>query len=200
MSKHALKAGDKVSFLNETGGGVVLRLLSRNRALIRTDDGFELEVAVKELVHVAKGVDEAFYRVNDQQLRDAKAGDVMSDRMARDRRKGGSLRKAATSDRRVEDDVMEVDLHLHELIDDERHLTDGEKLEHQLRYFERMLNTAIGTGKRKLIVIHGVGEGRLRDEVRKTLGFYDVVRFHDANPRHYGYGATEVEILRHRTY
>ena len=58
------------------------------------------------------------------------------------------------------------------------------------------LNAAIRDGKKKLIVIHGVGEGILREEVRKVLQFYDNVQFHDADMRKYGVGATEVIILR----
>lgn len=197
MSKRVLKVGDKVSFLNETGGGVVLRLLSHNRALVRTDDGFELEQAMKELVPVERGVAEVLYQVNDEQLRNAAANDVMSDRMERDRRKGGSLRKAGAGDKRTDDKVMEVDLHLHELVHDEQHLNDGEKLEYQLRYFERMLNTAIREKKHTLIAIHGVGEGRLREEVRKVLEYYSDLQFRDADPRRYGYGATEVILFRH---
>ena len=197
MGGSAIKVGGKVRFLNEVGGGVVLQLLSHARALVRTDDGFELEVPLKALVPATQGVGDVVYDLKDHHVRTVIENDLMSDRMAADRKKGGSLKRAKQGDRSADDSVMEIDLHLHELVDDERHLGEGEKLEYQLRYFERMLNTAIRTGKRKLIVIHGVGEGRLRDEVRRVLDHYDVVRFHDANPRQYGYGATEVEILRH---
>jgi DNA-nicking Smr family endonuclease len=62
----------------------------------------------------------------------------------------------------------------------------------------RALYGAIRDGKRKLIVIHGVGEGILREEVRRMLQYYDGVQFHDADMRRYGTGATEVLILRHR--
>lgn len=197
MSAPAINVGGKVRFLNEVGGGLVLRLVGNDRAMVRTDEGFEIEMALKELVAATQGVDEVTYELKDHHVRSVIENDLMDDRMAADRKKGGSLKRAKQGDRSANDSVMEIDLHLHELVDDERRLSDGEKLEYQLRYFERMLNTAIRTGKRKMIVIHGVGEGRLRDEVRKTLGYYDVVRFHDANPRQYGYGATEVEILRH---
>lgn len=197
MSAPAINVGGKVRFLNEVGGGLVLRLVGNDRAMVRTDEGFEIEMALKELVAATQGVDEVTYELKDHHVRSVIENDLMDDRMAADRKKGGSLKRAKQGDRSADDSVMEIDLHLHELVDDERRLSDGEKLEYQLRYFERMLNTAIRTGKRKMIVIHGVGEGRLRDEVRKTLGYYDVVRFHDANPRQYGYGATEVEILRH---
>ncbi|MGV3637348.1 MAG: Smr/MutS family protein, partial [Flavobacteriales bacterium] len=114
----------------------------------------------------------------------------------RQRRKGDS-RPGKTPKRPEDNSVAEVDLHLHELVDDETKLSQGEKLKYQLAYFERALEAAIRDGKRKLIVIHGVGEGVLREEVRRMLQYYDSVRFHDANMARYGSGATEVEILRH---
>ena len=60
------------------------------------------------------------------------------------------------------------------------------------------MESAIRNGKRKLIVIHGVGEGVLREEVRRMLQYYDTVQFHDADMRRYGVGATEVIIHRTR--
>ncbi len=195
--RSAIKAGDQVAFLNEAGGGTVLRLLGHDRCVVRTGDGFELEAAMGELVRVDTAVDEVLYGLTDEQLRDVAANDRRDERMASDRERGGSLRKAKSGDRRADAGTMEVDLHLHEIVEDERGLSDGEKLNEQLRYFERMLNTAIRERKQRMIVIHGVGEGRLREEVRKLLGYYDLVRFDDADPRRYGYGATEVTILRH---
>ena len=81
-------------------------------------------------------------------------------------------------------------------MEDESRLSQDEKLNYQLAYFERALEGAIRDGKRKLIVIHGVGEGVLREEVRKVLQYYETVQFHDADPRRYGSGATEVLIHR----
>ncbi len=44
------KKGDKVSFLNEIGGGVVNRVDDRGSIYVLTDDGFEIPVTEKELV------------------------------------------------------------------------------------------------------------------------------------------------------
>jgi dsDNA-specific endonuclease/ATPase MutS2 len=105
---------------------------------------------------------------------------------------------AGTAPKPVADpQTVEVDLHLHKLVEDESKLSDGEKLSFQLDFFERRLNTAIRERKKRVIVIHGVGEGVLREEVRKTLQFYEGVRFDDADPRKYGYGATAIEILHY---
>ncbi|MBL7964956.1 MAG: Smr/MutS family protein [Flavobacteriales bacterium] len=193
----AIQAGDRVAFLDEAGGGVVLRLVGRGRAVVRTDEGFELVQPVEALVRREQEKDRALARVSDHHAHLVASNDRLEEKRAADRKQPGSSRKAAKGTAGDDPHVMEIDLHLHEIVEDERGLNDGEKLRFQLDYFERMLNTAIRERKRRLIVIHGVGEGVLREEVRKVLEYYEGVRFDDADPRRYGYGATAVEILHH---
>lgn len=197
MAGRVYKTGDRVSFLNEVGGGVVLRPLSHNRALVRTDDGFELEYPMEALVPRLEGPEHTVYGVSDHQAGLVAANDRLEEQRRRDRQRPAALRAGGKRMERADDSVMEVDLHLHELVDNERGMSDGEKLQYQLSYFERMLATAIRERKRRLIVIHGVGEGVLREEVRKVLQYYEHLRFDDADPRRYGYGATAVELFHH---
>lgn len=192
MRSVLLNPGDRVAFLDEVGGGVLLRITRPGHAMVRGDDGFELEHRLDRLVPGVKDAEQVLHRIKDHQLGMVAA----NDRMAGKRRSRPSVRPGKTPKCAEDNSVAEVDLHLHEIIEDESRLTDGEKLEYQLRYFERALEAAIRDGKRKLIVIHGVGEGKLREEVRRILQFYDTVRFHDADMRRYGAGATEVQILR----
>lgn len=184
-----------MSLLNEVGGGVVLRLVGTDRAVVRTQDGFELVYPLKALVRRAE---DRNYVVSDHHAKLVASNDRMAERIDRDKGKGASLANGGRAPKAVEDpSVMEVDLHLEKLVDDESGLSDGEKLSFQIDYFERMLNTAIRERKRKLVVIHGVGEGVLREEVRKTLQYYEGCRFDDADPRRYGYGATVIDIVHH---
>lgn len=44
------KVGDKVKFLNETGGGVISRIVSGNLVYVATEDGFELPTPTGELI------------------------------------------------------------------------------------------------------------------------------------------------------
>ncbi len=194
MAAHKFKQGDRIAFVDEVGGGVVLDVVAPGRVKVRTDEGFVLVRAAKELVLHDKGHLQQAYRISDHQAGMVAANDVMEEK--RQKRKGDS-RPGKTPKKPEDNSVAEVDLHLHELVEDETRLSQGEKLKYQLAYFERALEGAIRDGKRKLIVIHGVGEGVLREEVRRMLLFYDGVRFHDANMSRYGSGATEVEILRH---
>ncbi|HQW06949.1 MAG: Smr/MutS family protein [Flavobacteriales bacterium] len=193
MSARAVNKGDRVAFIDEVGGGVVLDLLMPGRVRVRTDDGFELVKFIREVVPYDRNAAEQAYRITDHQAGMVAANDVMDEQ----RKKRIGMRLGKTPKRPEDGGVAEVDLHLHELVEDETRFSDGEKLRYQLAYFERSLEAAIRDGKRKLIVIHGIGEGVLREEVRKVLQYYENVRFHDANMARYGSGATEVEILRH---
>lgn len=194
MSAVKLHVGDRVTFLDEVGGGAVLGSSRPGHVIVRTEDGFELERSIRSLVVVNEAQRQAHLRLSDHQAGMIAASDAKLGK----RHKQPAIRPGKTPKKQEDNGVDEVDLHLHELVDNEAGLSDGEKLEFQLRYFERALETAIRTGKRKLIVIHGVGEGVLREEVRRMLQYYDGVRFHDADMRRYGAGATEVLILRHR--
>lgn len=86
---------------------------------------------------------------------------------------------------------MEIDLHIEELMDDYSGMSNAQIIQIQLRHFQQALDTSINEHYRKLIVIHGVGNGRLKQEVRSILSSSGM-RFHDASYSKYGFGATEV--------
>jgi hypothetical protein len=191
----SIAVGDEVAFLDEAGGGVVLRFMVKDRVMVRTWDGFELEYPVGKVVRRERS---SAYTVSDHHAKLVAANDRMAEQVDKDKGKGASFSNGGRAPKKVEDpSTMEVDLHLHKLVDNEEALSDGEKLSFQLDYFERMLNMAIRERKRRLVVIHGVGEGILREEVRKVLQFYEGCRFDDADPRRYGYGATAIEIVHY---
>lgn len=93
-------------------------------------------------------------------------------------------------------DLVEVDLHIHELLEDTRGLSNHEMLEVQMGRFRNELETAIANGTRRIVFIHGIGNGTLKQELRKELTTkYKKYYFQDASFKEYGYGATMV-ILR----
>lgn len=95
-------------------------------------------------------------------------------------------------------ELKEVDLHLHELVDDEAGMTDVDKLEHQLDRFRSEMDDALKNGfPKKIVFIHGVGGGRLKHELRRELQRnYKSCLFQDASFAEYGYGATMVLIRK----
>jgi Domain of unknown function (DUF2027)/Smr domain len=89
---------------------------------------------------------------------------------------------------------MEIDLHIEELIDNFSGMSNFEIVQIQLNNFKNALDNAINGHYRKLVVIHGVGNGRLKQEVRNVLASYKNVRFYDGSYAKYGFGATEILI------
>lgn len=94
-------------------------------------------------------------------------------------------------------ELLEVDLHIEEILDDHRGMSNGEILETQMARFRTVLDGAINDGKTKRVVfIHGIGNGRLKFDLRKELDSkYRKYSYQDASFAEYGFGATMV-VLR----
>ena len=93
-------------------------------------------------------------------------------------------------------EIVEVDLHIHELIDNSAGLSNKEILEIQMEKVEREMQSAIQSRAQRIVFIHGVGQGVLKQEVAKLLkAKFTRYAFQDASFKEYGYGATMV-ILR----
>jgi hypothetical protein len=90
--------------------------------------------------------------------------------------------------------IEEIDLHIEELLDDTRGLDNGQMLEIQKARFITALESGLSSKTKKMVFIHGVGNGRLKHEIRRLLDtqYAGLVRYHDASFKEYGYGATMV--------
>lgn len=86
-----------------------------------------------------------------------------------------------------------IDLHIEKLTDDWESMSNAEILQLQVDEFEKYYELALAHHQSTLIVIHGVGSGRLRDEVHDILRHRKPVKsfINQYDPR-YGYGATEI--------
>jgi hypothetical protein len=89
----------------------------------------------------------------------------------------------------------EIDLHIENLTDHPEKIQKGQILSTQLRHFEEYMDRAIRLGAERVFIIHGLGEGKLRDAVAKRLSAMPEVKsfVNDFHPL-YGYGATEVVL------
>lgn len=86
-----------------------------------------------------------------------------------------------------------VDLHIDKLTSDWKQLDNYQIVDLQLKTFEKYYELAIAHHQPSLIIIHGVGEGRLRDEIHDILRLKREVKsfVNQYDPR-FGYGATEI--------
>lgn len=87
----------------------------------------------------------------------------------------------------------EIDLHIQNLINGYARLDKGEILRIQLQHCQRFIEKAARLGAPRVFLIHGVGEGKLREAIADQLRANpSVAKFKNEYHHKYGYGATEV--------
>ena len=92
-------------------------------------------------------------------------------------------------------EVIEVDLHIEQLLDDLAGLSNGDMLLVQMKEFRRVRDENLQRKGTKIVFIHGKGEGVLRKSILQELKYrYKGCTWQDASFREYGYGATMVKI------
>jgi hypothetical protein len=90
--------------------------------------------------------------------------------------------------------TAEVDLHIESIVDDHSKQKKKKILEIQKKLFLNCLESAIKEKLQKIIFIHGVGNGILKNEINQVLKQYPNIHYFDASMQKYGCGATEVWI------
>ena len=92
-------------------------------------------------------------------------------------------------------DIIEVDLHINELLDNTTGMSNSEMLEYQLDVFRKTLEEYKAKKGQRIVFIHGKGDGVLRNALLKELkSKYKTYSSQDASFREYGFGATMVTI------
>ena len=181
-----LQIGDTVRFLNEKGEGTVSKILNKTTVSVTIADGLDIPYLISELVVI---MDESKPREKvDPQPTELKP----KPKPVKHERKG--IKRSKPHAQNAPHNAMEIDLHIEELVDNFSRMSNFEIVQVQLAHFNKALDNAINGHYRKLVVIHGVGNGRLKQEVRNILSSYSNVRFHDASYAKYGFGATEILI------
>lgn len=91
--------------------------------------------------------------------------------------------------------IVEIDLHIGELLDDTRGMSNSEILNYQLDKFREVMEQYKNKREQRIVFIHGKGDGVLRkallDELKRK---YSNCRHQDASFQEYGFGATMVTI------
>jgi Smr domain len=105
----------------------------------------------------------------------------------------GLLYDASKAQQNLEPARSVIDLHIEKLSNDWKRLTNFEILSLQLSTFEKYYNLAIAHHQPNLIVIHGIGTGKLREEIHEILkSKKEVKSFVNQYHHNFGFGATEI--------
>lgn len=103
-----------------------------------------------------------------------------------------AMDKSVTLDRNA---IVEVDLHADVLLDSTRGLTPTDILMMQIKAFHDTMRQYAKDKGRRIVFIHGKGEGVLRATLLKELkNHYRHCTHQDASFREYGFGATMVTV------
>lgn len=107
--------------------------------------------------------------------------------------KGFKIYQAQHARQHLEPARSVVDLHIEKLTDDWQEMTNIEILSIQLKEFEKWFDLSIAHHQPSLTIIHGVGTGKLKDEIHERLKVKKAVKsFVNKYDVRYGYGATEI--------
>ncbi|HDZ14973.1 hypothetical protein LCGC14_1325250 [marine sediment metagenome] len=174
--------GDKVEALDDVIEGVVTAV-SENEITIETSDGFLLDYTASELVKISNSNS---IKVTNQEIEQVKA-----EKEAPKKRKHQTVKIKERNAPK-----MEVDLHINQLTNSVKGMSNYEMLNLQLETAKRQLEFAISKRIQKVVFIHGIGEGVLKEELNYLFRRYDNVKCYDAEYQKYGLGATEVYIFQ----
>ncbi len=107
--------------------------------------------------------------------------------------KGYKIYEASEARKHLEPARSVVDLHIEKLTDNWRRMSNYEIVSLQLKTFEKYYDLALAHHQPSLIIIHGVGEGKLRDEIHDKLRLKrEVKSFVNQYHPNFGYGAAEI--------
>ncbi len=97
--------------------------------------------------------------------------------------------------KKTDNPVLEVDLHISQLLDETTGMSASDMLKYQIDKFHSVMKENMKKKGQKIVFIHGKGEGVLRACIEKELKTrYKSCDYQDASFREYGFGATMIKI------
>ncbi|WP_418638867.1 Smr/MutS family protein [Winogradskyella sp.] len=178
------KIGDTVETIDDAISGVITKI-SGDMIFVEDVHGFDFQFEAQELMLMASGnsLENAVYNTDIEAVKKEKAS-----------RKPKSAPTVKPKERHAP--KFEVDLHIHHLTKSSKGMSSYDILNLQLDTARGQLEFAMRKRIPKIVFIHGVGEGVLRQELETLFSRYNNVTFYDADYKTYGLGATEVRIFQ----
>jgi len=177
-----LTIGDVVVVTDDVLKGCVADIVGED-VYVESEDGFTLKFKENELIKIPIEQSELAKKV------------VVPFHLSKktEYKKQGRKVKAKKTKEFVS--TMEVDLHIEKLVKSYKGWDNYDILSLQMDTAKHKLEFAIRNRIPRIVFIHGVGEGVLREELHYLLKRY-AVNISEASYQKYGMGATEVYILQ----
>ncbi|WP_297692993.1 Smr/MutS family protein [uncultured Eudoraea sp.] len=174
--------GERVEVIDDNINGIVIAV-SNNFITIRTNEGFDMDFEASELMHT-------------EGLNPIKVSNFEAARVKADKEQAGKRKTTKVRPKERNVAKMEVDLHIHQLVPSSKGMSNYDILNIQLETAKRQLEFALSKRIQKVVFIHGVGAGVLKEELNYLFKRYENVKYYDADYQKYGLGATEVYIYQ----
>jgi len=172
--------GDFVETIDDTIKGVIIDIIM-NEITIESNDGFSMTFTTSELVKVENDIKVSNYDI----------AQIKSEKELPKKRNSTSQKPKERNAPK-----MVVDLHIHQLSPNSKGMSNYDMLNLQLETAKRQLEFAIRKRIQKVVFIHGVGAGVLKEELKYLFRRYDNIKYYDADYQKYGLGATEIYIYQ----
>ena len=166
-----MKTGYKIFVIDDDLSGIITDI-SSNKITFKTTEGF-LYTYPKNKIVVEKGL------LNHDQLKIPK--NINKD-----------INQTIKSKKHTSQSTPKFDLHIEKIIQKHQHLSNSQKLQIQLEEVQRIIIKINRQNKKEFILIHGVGKGKLRQEIVKLLKIKGFT-FEEASFLEFGQGALLVK-------
>lgn len=163
--------GEKVRFTHESGYGIIKKQINTFKYLVENEFGIDLIVLKANLV-----------KIHSEHYTEKI---VFKDKIESDSNKKLTIQEI---------EIPEIDLHIDHYQSAEKQLTSAEILNFQLRKADEFTQKMLELKISNFVIIHGRGEGILKNKVRSLLTKYSGIDTSDANFAKYGKGATLVRV------
>ena len=169
-----LKIKDQVTLLDEIGIFTIIEKKNNGEFVIEDEHGFDQLRREEELVlYQASAFDHIEIETFENRY-------VKQNPFAKKRNKQAQ--------------IPVIDLHIENLLNAHGHMANHEIVLFQLDNCKKQLDKHIERGTNQLMIVHGVGKGRLREEVRYLLNSYPNIEYMDEHWSDKGIGATKVFV------
>tara|TARA_B100000900_G_scaffold94665_1_gene77797 strand:- start:841 stop:1347 length:507 start_codon:yes stop_codon:yes gene_type:complete len=147
------KVGDIIIFKHEKKSGTILKIIN-DKLIIKSSDGFEEIISPNDIILYDENTDKVTAYGIDFNVKDK------------------LINKVKTKKNQRFSKVLKIDLHIELIIDYYKELENYEIVNIQLKKCENEIRKAMNTRIEKIIIVHGIGVGRLRKEVHQLLDQY----------------------------
>ena len=183
-----IKIGHTVETIDDAIKGIVTKVKG-NVIFVEGEDGFEFQFSENELINLS----------DNESVNLGSLANRSIEEISKEKEEVKKRPMPYKTPKKRHRPTFVVDLHIHQLADSTKGMTNFDMLNLQLDTARGQLEFAIRERMPKLVFIHGVGEGVLKQELHTILRRYNNVTFYDADYKEYGLGATEVKVFQNIT-